>query len=298
MSKQLCSRLQKKTLTLEEKVHVLDHAEKNPKVGCRKLAELFSVGKMRIVALIKDKQNVRAQYETFCSANNKRLQDGKYQEINEAVYQWHCLARDAMLPINGPMIREEATEIAKKLNKPAEYDGLKASSGWLECWKSHYGIKQHAVEGESGQVQTETVESWMERLKELCKGYKPEDIWNEDKTGCFFCALPDKSLAEEGRRCKGGKKPKLQMTVAFFVNAKGEKEEPIVIWKSKNPRCFENLRDKRRPANVTYFSNPKSWVNSEIMIELLKGINRRMRREQRKIILFVTQYPCRKCFQT
>ena len=81
-----------------------------------------------------------------------------------------------MVPINGPMIREEATEIAKKLNNPVEYDGFKASSGWLECWKSRYGIKQRAVESESGQVQTETVESWMERLRELYKGYKLEDI--------------------------------------------------------------------------------------------------------------------------
>ena len=55
MSKQLCSRLQKKALTLEEKIHVLDHAEKDPKVGCRKLAELFGVGKTQIAALIKDK---------------------------------------------------------------------------------------------------------------------------------------------------------------------------------------------------------------------------------------------------
>ena len=51
MSKQLCNRLQKKTLTLEEKIRVLDHAEKNPKVGCRKLAELFGVGKTQIAAL-------------------------------------------------------------------------------------------------------------------------------------------------------------------------------------------------------------------------------------------------------
>lgn len=96
--------------------------KKIPKIGCRKLAELFSVGKTvgktQIAALIKDKRNVRTQYETFRSANNKRSQDGKYQEISEAVYQWYCLARDAMVPINGSMIREEATEIAKKLNKP------------------------------------------------------------------------------------------------------------------------------------------------------------------------------------
>jgi len=45
MSKQSYNRLKKKTLTLEEKIRVFDHPEKNPKVGCRKLAELFGVEK-------------------------------------------------------------------------------------------------------------------------------------------------------------------------------------------------------------------------------------------------------------
>lgn len=63
----------------------------------------------------------------------------------------------------------KATEIATKLNKPAGYDGSKASSGWLECSKSRYGIKQRAVEGESGQVQIKTVEYWVERLRNYAK---------------------------------------------------------------------------------------------------------------------------------
>lgn len=46
----------------------------------------------------------------------------------------------------------------------------------------------------------------MERLRELCKGYKLEDIWNEDEIGCFFCVFFEKSLVVEGCRCKGGKK--------------------------------------------------------------------------------------------
>ena len=49
------------------------------------------------------------------------------------------------------------------------------------------------------------------------------------------------------------------MTVAFIVNATGGKvTEPIVIWKSKIPRCFRYLEDKSRPANLHYFSNEKS----------------------------------------
>jgi len=42
---------------------------------------------------------------------------------------------------------------------------------------------------------------------------------------------------------KGGKKSKHRVTVAFFVNGVGECESlPIVIWKSKNPCCFEGVK--------------------------------------------------------
>lgn len=82
------------------------------------------------------------------------------------------------------------------------------------------------------------------------------------------------------------------MTVALFVNATGEKKGPIVIWKSKNPRCFQNSRETRRSANVTYFWNQKSWTNSEIIIELLEGINTKMLREPREIMLFLDNADC------
>ena len=75
------------------------------------------------------------------------------------------------------------------------------------------------------------------------RGYKPESIWNMDETGQFWKALPDKSLSERGKRCRGGKQAKQRLTWAFFVSASGEKENPIVIGKSLNPRGFKNLRD-------------------------------------------------------
>ena len=58
-----------------------------------------------------------------------------------------------------------------------------------------------------------------------------------DETGCFWKALPDKGLGEKWKLCKGGKKCKQRVTVAFFVNVAGGKEciKPVVIWKSENP---------------------------------------------------------------
>ena len=50
------------------------------------------------------------------------------------------------------------------------------------------------------------VESWMERIKELCKGYDQRDIWNKDESGCFFKAFPVKDLGQKGKKAKDGKK--------------------------------------------------------------------------------------------
>ena len=66
-------------------------------------------------------------------------------------------------------------------------------------------------------------------------------MWNTDETGCFYRALPDKSLAEVKKGCRGGKKAKERLTISFFVNAAGGREPPIVIGKSANPRCFNRL---------------------------------------------------------
>ena len=111
----------------------------------------------------------------------------------------------------------------------------------------------------------------------------------------FFKALPDKGLVEKGKQVRGGKKSKQLLTVAFFVNAGGEKVgQPIVIWKSKLPRCFMKFQDPSRPAKIQYFSNPKSWMTSEVMEAVLARFIRKLVFEDRKLVLFldnVTYHP-------
>ena len=107
-----------------------------------------------------------------------------------------------------------------------------------------------------------TVESWSERVKELTRGFVPEDIWNEDETGTFWKALPTTSLTEKGKRCQGGKKAKQRIRAAFFVNAAGAKESPTLIGKSRKPRCFTKLQDISRPCGAQYFNNDKAWMRT------------------------------------
>ena len=160
------------------------------------------------------------------------------------------------------MLKEKDKEIGEKLS----VDGFKASNGWLDKWKQYHSIKKVSVCGESGDVSGATVDSWKERIPEILNGYELDDIYNLDETGCFWRSLPDQGFGEKGKQGKGGKKSKSRVTVAFIVNAKGEKEDPIVIWTAKKPRCFKSHTMSSLP--VTYFDQKQAWMTGEIMSKI------------------------------
>ena len=113
---------------------------------------------------------------------------------------------------------------------PWKNTNFEGTPGWLSKWKARYNIRRMKVSGESGYVSGDSVHSWKEWLPEILKGYKKEDIYNLDATGCFWWALLDSRFGErEGKKCKGGKRSRQRFTMAFMVSASGTKEKPIVI---------------------------------------------------------------------
>ena len=116
-------------------------------------------------------------------------------------------------------------------------------------------------------------------------------MWNVDESGCFHRALPDKTLAEKKKECKGGKKAKERITVAFLANAAGEKELPVVIGKAAKPRCFKGLKDRTKPLGIPYYHSPKAWMTTDIMNSILADLNRRLARQKRKILLLLDNAP-------
>ena len=196
-------------------------------------------------------------------------------------YKWYCFVRERNIPVSGLLLKEEALQIAKAIDPNTSF---KASNGWLESFKKRHNIKQMTVSGECGNVSEESVAGWNERAKVLLSGYRKEDVWNTDETGCFYRALPDKTLSVKKKECRGGKKAKERITIAFFVNAAGEKELPIVIGK---PRCFKQLANKTTPHGLQYFLNPKAWMKTDIMNTILSKLNRKMVRENHNIALLL-----------
>ena len=189
--------------SLAEKVKIINYAGENPHLSSRKLAEKFSCGSKKLT-------------DWKCCENSslkKKERSEEFQDINNAEWHWFCMAREALIPVSGPMIQEEALQIALKLN----VTGFTGSNGWLEKRKTRHNVKQFSVTGEDGEVNAETLESWTERLPEIVKGYELKDIWNADETGLFCRALPDKSLSVKKRRCKGGKYAKQRITVLHYL---------------------------------------------------------------------------------
>jgi len=102
--------------------------------------------------------------------------------------------------------------------------------------------------------------------------------------------LPEKGLAEKGKACHRGKKSKLGVTVALFVDAAGNKQKPIVVWKAANSRCFKHINKAHLP--VTYFNQNNAWMCGEVMHTILKKLNGNLKLGAHSIILFMDNAGC------
>ena len=278
----------RKELTLAKRVQVIEYAQNNPGVGSRSIAERFRCGRTQIQKILSQKETILMDYAAMnVQSSRKRCRVPTHADVNDAMYEWYSLARERNIPVTGPMLQEEALQVASRLGNTT----FKASNGWLEAFKKRHNIKQLVVSGESADVSDVAIEAWLERLPSILRGYSADDIWNQDETGCFYRALPEKSLAEKKKQCHGGKKAKQRLTISFFVNAAGEKEVPVVIGKAAKPRCFKGLNDTTKPLGIPYYSNPKSWMTSEIMEDIVGKFNRKMQRKGRHALLLIDNAP-------
>ena len=98
-----------------------------------------------------------------------------------------------------------------------------------------------------------------------------------DESGLFLKAFSDTGLAKKTKNCKGGKKSRERLTVAFFVSSREFKLcKPAVIGKSKVPRCFRKLPNPSKLYGMQYFHRKKTYMITEIMIQVLTALDRKL----------------------
>ena len=131
-------RAPRRALTLQKKFEVIKLAEEDPKLGLRKLADLFDCGKTQISGILKDKDTVLELYNGNLLSKDsfflKRYRACEFLEVNEALYRWYESNSVMGVHLPGALLCQKAKEIAECLDMP----NFKASNGWLYRWKKRY----------------------------------------------------------------------------------------------------------------------------------------------------------------
>ncbi|KAJ0173757.1 hypothetical protein K1T71_010906 [Dendrolimus kikuchii] len=152
---------------------------------------------------------------------------------------------------------------------------FKASEGWLGKFKQRHHINYSKISGEARSLDANVTHDWINRVwSKLTEKYAPNDILSADEARIFYKLTPDKTLKFNREKCVEGKLSKEHISVHLMV-----------IGKSKNPRCFKNI--KKFP--VTYKANKSAWMTSQLFEEEVRKWDVELK--VRKILLLVGNSP-------
>lgn len=99
----------------------------------------------------------------------------------------------------------------------------------------------------------------------------------------FYKCLPNRSMCFHTELCHVGKCSLERVTILLAANVNGlEKLKPLMIGKSRKQHCFKNVKS----FPMLYKANKKTWVTS-LFSECVCSLNEEMKKEKRKILLFI-----------
>lgn len=161
---------------------------------------------------------------------------------------------------------------------------FKCSEGWLNHFKACQGILLKCISGESGSVDTDRVSSWRDCLPRLLVGWSSSDAFNADESGLFYKMKPRKTTTFTSDACHEEKHSKKQISILFCCDISNtKKERPVMIGKSKRPRCFSHCQH----VPVTYEANQNTWMTSSIFSPWLFKFVQKMMAKNSQVLLFV-----------
>jgi transposase-like protein len=272
--------------SVETKYAAIVEAEKGSKSKCD-IAKDFNIPPSTLSTWLKQSDKIKAAMQTSdFSHARKRMRSALHKDLDEACLIWFKSARTQNIPLSGPILCGKADELAQKLG----HTDFKASNGWLNRFKQRHGITFMKVCGEANSVNLDSddMNAWQSKLQSILLEFDDDDIFNADETGIFYRMLPNKTLEFKGVQCHGGKQSKERLTALVTANMSGSQKLPLlVIGKSAKPRCFKNV--KTLPTE--YVANKKAWMTSELFSNWLCDLNKKCKRQKRKIALVIDNCP-------
>ena len=155
-----------------------------------------------------------------------------------------------------------------------------AGEDWLNAFRQHHNDKlslqnQEATSLNRAQAFNKTnVNTFFDNLEKVMEKHKfrPECIWNIDKTGCSTVQTPWRQLAKKGEKRVGSivlHEKGSTVTLCGAVNAIGNSIPPFLIFPRVNVQEHWTLA---APAGTLCSAHPKEsgWMTSENFMNFLK----------------------------
>ena len=117
-----------KNTKLIRKCQIIRQIEKG--ITNKEASEKFGIPKNTISTWMKNKDKLFEGLEQS-SSDAKKMRRCDYEQVDKAVFKWFSLQRSQNVPIDEPILKENALQFAKSFNFPT----FKASDGWLDKWK-------------------------------------------------------------------------------------------------------------------------------------------------------------------
>ncbi|XP_008570816.1 PREDICTED: tigger transposable element-derived protein 4 [Galeopterus variegatus] len=274
----------KKSLSIEEKIDIINAVESGKKKA--EIAAEYGIKKNSLSSIMKNKDKVLEAFESLrFDPKRKRLRTAFYTDLEEALMRWYRIAQCLNVPVNGPMLRLKANDFAQKLG----HNDFKCSNGWLDRFKSRYGLVFRAQPVEAtGEAVDPSIVWYQNVLPYYLNDYHAKNVFNIKETGLLYRMLPTNTFAFKGETCSIGKLCKDRITLVVGTNMDGSEKLPLlIIGKNRNPHCFKGIKS----LPVYYEANRMAWMTSDVFEQWMQKLDEKFQAQQRRVVIFVESLP-------
>ncbi|XP_062493500.1 tigger transposable element-derived protein 4 [Pezoporus occidentalis] len=275
----------KKSISIEEKIDIISAVESGEKKA--DIAAKYGIKKNSLSSIMKNKEKLLEAFESLrFDPKRKRLRTAFYTDLEEALVKWYRIAQCLNMPVNGPMLRLKANDFAQKLG----HNDFKCSNGWLDRFKSRYGLVFRAQPAEAAATTTVDASTlWYQNvLPYYLNEYQPKNVFYIQETGLLYQMLPHNTFAFKGETCSVGELSKERITVVVGTNMDGSEKLPLlIIGKNKSPHFSKDVES----LPVDYVGNDMAWMTSEVFEQWMHKLDDKFQAQQRRVVILVDSLP-------
>ncbi|GBN77833.1 hypothetical protein AVEN_18658-1 [Araneus ventricosus] len=131
----------RKSLSLKEKVCILKKVYEKQHLKRVDLAKELRLPVSTLNTLIYKRKIIEESHHESGFSASKKVQSGKFADVEKVLLQWFNQCRSVKIPISGPLLMEKAREISKQLNENCDASFF---SGWLHKFKLRHDSRQNS----------------------------------------------------------------------------------------------------------------------------------------------------------